>query len=76
MCSSDLSLRDRRIRGAQRQFIEKDQELVPVRGVVLFSLKPDRDFVRSGETLQILNFGERWRTLSPLEVVLYVKRSS
>jgi type VI secretion system protein ImpJ len=69
------SLRDRRIRGAQRQFIDKDQELVPVRGVVLFGLKPEPEFIRSGETLQILNFGERWRNLSPVEVVLYVKRS-
>jgi hypothetical protein len=68
-------MRDRRIRGAQRQFIEKDQELVPVRGVVLFGLRPEPEFIRSGETLQILNFGERWRNLSPVEVVLYVKRS-
>lgn len=71
-----LSLRDRRIRGAQRQFIEKDQELVPTRGVVLFGLKSDPEFVRPGETLQILNFGERWKALSPLEIVLYVKRNT
>jgi type VI secretion system protein ImpJ len=70
------SLRDRRIRGAQRQFIEKDQELVPTRGLVLFGLKADPEFVRSGETLQILNFGDRWKTMSPIEIVLYVKRSS
>jgi type VI secretion system protein ImpJ len=70
------SLRDRRIRGAFRQFLEKDQELMPVRGVVLFSLRPEQDFIRSGETLQILNFGERWRNVTPLEVVLYVKRSN
>lgn len=70
------SLRDRRIRGAQRQFLEKDGELVPTRGVVLFGLKPDAEFVRPGETMQILNFGERWKNLAPLEIVLYVKRSS
>jgi type VI secretion system protein ImpJ len=70
------SLRDRRIRGAQRQFIEKDGELVPTRGVVLFGLKPDAEFVRPGEIMQILNFGERWKSLSPLEIVLYVKRNS
>ena len=70
------SLRDRRIRGAQRQFIENDQELVPVRGVVLFGLKPDGEFIRPGETMQILNFGERWKTLSPLEIVLFVKRNN
>ncbi len=70
------SLRDKRIRGAQRQFVEKDQELVPVRGVILFSLKPDGEFIKPGETLQIVNFGERGRAFSPLEVVLYVKRDA
>jgi type VI secretion system protein ImpJ len=68
------SLRDKRIRGAQRQFVEKDQELVPVRGVVLFTLRVDAEFIKPGEQLQILNFGERGRTFSPLEIVLYVKR--
>jgi type VI secretion system protein ImpJ len=67
------SMRDRRIRGAQRQFIEKDPELAPVRGVVLFNLRPDAEFVRPGELLQIIHLGERGRALSPLEVVLYVK---
>jgi type VI secretion system protein ImpJ len=69
------TLRDRRIRGAQRQFIEKDQELAPVRGVVLFNLRPDPEFIRSGESLQILHLGERGRAASPIEIVLYVKTS-
>ena len=70
------SLQHRRIRGAVRQFVEKDQELVPVRGVVLFTLKVEPEFVRAGEQLQILNFGERGRGNYPLEVVLYVKRGN
>jgi type VI secretion system protein ImpJ len=70
------SLRDRRIRGAGRQFVEKDEELVPVRGVVLFALNTEAEFIRAGEMLRILNFGERGRVNYPLEIVLYVKRSS
>jgi type VI secretion system protein ImpJ len=69
------TLRDRRIRGAQRQFIEKDPELAPVRGVVLFSLRADPEFLRTGESLQILHLGERGRAISPIEIVLYVKTS-
>ena len=67
------SMRDRRIRGALREFIEKDQDLLPVRGVLLFSLRPDPEFIRPGERLLILNFGERGRAFSPVEIVLYVK---
>lgn len=69
-------LRDRRIRGAQRQFVEQYEDLVPVRGVVLFTLKADPEFVRPGELLHIMNLGERGRAFSPLEIVLYVKRSA
>jgi type VI secretion system protein ImpJ len=68
------SLRDKRIRGAQRQFLSSDPELMPVRGVVLFAVRPDAEFVKSGETLQILNFGDRGRTFSPVEIVMFVKR--
>ena len=67
------SLRDKRILGAARQFVETDQELVPVRGVILFSLRPQAEFVKPGEVLQVMNFGERGRGARPLEVVLYVK---
>jgi type VI secretion system protein ImpJ len=68
------SMLDRRIRGAHREFVEKDLELVPVRGVLLFVLRPDAEFVRPGERLQIPNLGDRGRAASPLEIVLYVKR--
>lgn len=70
------SLRDKRIRGANREFVEADRELVPVRGVLLFALRPDPEFVRLGEILQIRNLGEKGRQFSPLEIVLYVKHGS
>lgn len=67
-------LREKRIRGAWRQFIETDQELSPVRGLILFSLKPDAEFVRPGEALQIVHYGERGRPAAPLEIILYVRQ--
>ncbi len=70
------SLRDKRIRGANREFVETDRELVPVRGVLLFTLRPDPEFVKPGEILQIRNLGERGRQFSPLEIVLYVKHGA
>jgi type VI secretion system protein ImpJ len=70
------SLRDKRIRGAYRQFIPNDPELMPVRGVVLMALRLDPEFVKPGETLQVLNLSDRGRSLSPVEMVLYVKRAS
>ena len=68
------SAKDRRIRGAWRQHVEKYQDLVPVRGVVLFTLRPDPEFLKPGESLQILNTREKNSAISPLEIVLYVKR--
>jgi type VI secretion system protein ImpJ len=70
------SLRDKRIRGAHREFVETDRELVPVRGVLLFTLRPDPEFIKPGEILQIRNPGERGRSSGPLEIVLYVKHGS
>ncbi len=70
------SLRDKRIRGAHREFAETDRELVPVRGVLLFILRPDPEFIKPGEILQIRNLGERGRQFSPLEIVLYVKHGA
>jgi type VI secretion system protein ImpJ len=70
------SLRDKRIRGANRQYIPNDPELMPVRGVVLMSLRPDAEFIKPGETLQILNMSDRGQGFSPVEMVLYVKRAS
>ena len=67
------ALRDKRIRGAARQFIEIDPDLIPGRGVVLFALTAEPEFIKQGETLQVLNFGERARSAAPLEILLFVK---
>jgi len=67
------ALRDKRIRGAVRQFIELDPDLIPARGVLLFSLSAEPEFIKKGEKLQVLNFGEKARSAAPLEILLFVK---
>jgi type VI secretion system protein ImpJ len=74
--STIASLRDKRIRGAHREFIESDRELVPVRGVLLFALRFDQEFIKPGEGLIVRNLGERGRSFNPLEMVLYVKHGT
>jgi type VI secretion system protein ImpJ len=65
-------MRETRILGARREPIERDESFVPPRGVVLFSLKADPEFVEPNEVLQIFNTGERGRSGRPAEIVLYV----
>jgi type VI secretion system protein ImpJ len=67
------SLRDKRILGARREFEESDAELIAVRNVILFALEGAGEFIRPGEVLQVLNFGERGTTHRPQEMMLYVK---
>jgi len=70
------SLREKRILGAARQRIEGDQDLVPARGVLLFSLRADPEFIEPNEVLQILNTADRQGALRPAEIVLYVKNAA
>jgi type VI secretion system protein ImpJ len=70
------SLVDRRIRGAERQVLQRDDDLIPARGVVLFTLTVDAAFIVANETLDIVNTSERWGGLRPAEIVLYVKHTT
>jgi type VI secretion system protein ImpJ len=66
------SLRDRRVAGTVRKRIEAGADLVPSRGVTLYSLSADPEFVTPGEELEIRNLddpGDR----RPEEIVLYVR---
>jgi len=67
------SLKERRILGAQRTRIEKDEELVPPFGMVLFSLKPDTS-VEADQMLEIVNISDRADALRPSEIVLYIRK--
>jgi len=68
-------MRQTRILGARRELAKADEFFVPPRGVVLFSLKPDPDYVEPNEFLQIFNGGERGRSGRPAEIVLYVSNA-
>lgn len=70
-----LSMREKRILGAERKFIEKDEELISSRGVVLFLLKADSEFIEADEPLQIFNRGERSHMSRPVEIILHVKKA-
>jgi len=69
--SKIVSLRDRRVRGMKRERIEADAELVPSRGVTLYSIVPEPDLVGPGEALVIVNPGDPGRR--PMDIVLYVR---
>jgi type VI secretion system protein ImpJ len=66
------TLRDKRILGAPRRFTEREDDLAPMRGVLLFLLTPSPEFVRPGEQLQILNPDDRGGA-HPSAITLYIK---
>ncbi|HEV3316391.1 MAG TPA: type VI secretion system baseplate subunit TssK [Candidatus Angelobacter sp.] len=68
------SMREKRILGAGRQLIQSYEALVPARGVILFALEYDPQFIRLDEVLQVVNDNEA-AGLHPAEVILYVKNT-
>ena len=69
------SLRERRVLGAERTFIESSKEL-GVRasaGYTLFSIKLDEALILTGEPLVISNSAESATAQRPQEMVLFVK---
>ncbi|HKR00317.1 MAG TPA: type VI secretion system baseplate subunit TssK [Pyrinomonadaceae bacterium] len=70
------SMREKRILGAKRMHIKGDGDLVPSRGVVLFSLKADSEFIEPNALLQIFNPGEYGHRVRPAEIVLHVKNDA
>ena len=67
------SMRERRVLGAGRRRIDRDQalDLAPSRGVVLFRLEADPEFV-DPEGRLVLRGAERAEREPPVEAVLYV----
>jgi hypothetical protein len=65
-------MRDKRILGAGRQLIQSYESLVPARGVILFALDYDPQFIKPDELLQVVNDSESAGML-PAEMILYVK---
>lgn len=64
---------DRRVVGTRRKRIESETDMVPIRGVTLYSLTADPEFVLPGEELEIRNLDDRDGKRRPDEVVLYVR---
>lgn len=64
---------DRRVVGTKRKRIEAETDMVPIRGVSLYSLTADPEFVVPGEELEIRNLDDRGGKRRPDEVVLYVR---
>lgn len=69
------SLLRNRMRGARREFVEYDDDLVPARGELLFLLNVDRDFVESGQDLQIFNPGVQAQERQPSAIFMYVRNT-
>ncbi|HVF44454.1 MAG TPA: type VI secretion system baseplate subunit TssK [Pyrinomonadaceae bacterium] len=69
------SLRRNRVRGARRSLVERDDDLVPPRDVLLFSLAPDPEFVEPGQPLQIFNAGVQGQETRPSAIVMYVRHT-
>jgi type VI secretion system protein ImpJ len=68
--SEIASMREKRITGAVRTHADRVGDIVPGKGVVLFSLNADPNFIKSEEVLQIVNqTGPR-----PTEIVLHVRK--
>ncbi|HYN20111.1 MAG TPA: type VI secretion system baseplate subunit TssK [Thermoanaerobaculia bacterium] len=67
---------DRRVAGATRKRIESETDMVPIRGVSLYSLSADPEFVTPGEELEIRNLDDREGKRRPDEVVLYVRNKT
>ncbi|OQY58007.1 MAG: hypothetical protein B6245_14035 [Desulfobacteraceae bacterium 4572_88] len=74
-------MRRKRILGAERKRILGDGELVPARGVILFSVKAKPSegaerFIEPGEVLQIFNTSDPTGKHGPVEMVLYVRNKN
>ncbi|MCB1033815.1 MAG: type VI secretion system baseplate subunit TssK [Acidobacteria bacterium] len=69
-------MRFKRVRGAGREPFGGDGDLVPARGVQLFSLSPDAEFVHFNESLFIVNLDDPEGARRPVEIVLYVRNKS
>jgi type VI secretion system protein ImpJ len=68
------AMREKRILGAARKRVDRDGELLPTRGSVLYAVKPDPAFIDADEILQITNTADPANALGPDDIVLYVRQ--
>lgn len=67
-------LEQKRVLGLRRRRIEADADLVPARGVLLYSLGVDPELAIAEELLEVKNPDDPGGRLRPVELVLYVRR--
>lgn len=67
------SLQERRIRGATRKPVDRDDTLgvFPSRGLQLFHIGVDTEFLRSGEVMEILHPSATGEGTAPDQIILY-----
>jgi len=66
-------MRDRRVLGVRRRRVEREGDLVPAGGVLLYALEPDPELIQPNQILQVWNVADRGEIPRVAEVVLYVK---
>jgi type VI secretion system protein ImpJ len=71
-----MSLRARRVLGAKRRRVDREGDLFPMPGAVLFALSPEDDAVQPNEALQIFNTEGEMKDSQPAEIVVYVRNPS
>jgi type VI secretion system protein ImpJ len=70
--SKVASLRDHRVMGLRRKRVDTDTDLVPPRGMSLYSLPIDAQFIVPGEDLVVINPATEGQ-LRPESIVLFVR---
>jgi type VI secretion system protein ImpJ len=68
------TIREKRVRGAKREQLERDKDIVPMRGVVLFKLTADLEFIEPDQPLSIFHPTSMGSSASPTEILLHVKK--
>ena len=67
------SLKERRILGAAREQVGGAEDLMPARGMLLYAVINDPEFIESDNTLVLFNSSDMHNRRGPVEVILYVK---
>ncbi|HEX4955274.1 MAG TPA: type VI secretion system baseplate subunit TssK [Thermoanaerobaculia bacterium] len=65
--------RSKVVTGAERQRIEGEGDLLPSRGVTLWTLPSESEYLVPGELLEIRNLDDAEGRRRPLEIILYVR---
>ncbi len=68
--------RAKRVTGAERQRIDGEGDLLPSRGVTLWSLPSESEYLVPGELLEVRNLDDPEGRNRPVEIILYVRNKA